>query len=63
MYHWVFRRRIFLYCRWLHIPINTANFITRIAAKIKTMIKPVWDPVKDPESKSINFFLLTRNFK
>lgn len=56
MYHWVFRRRIFLYCRWLHIPINTANFITRIAAKIKTMIKPVWDPVKDPENKSINFF-------
>jgi len=56
MYHWVFRRRIFLYCRWLHIPISAANFITRIAAKIKTMIKPVWDPVQDPEGKSINFY-------
>ncbi|ARD44563.1 glycosyltransferase [Colwellia sp. PAMC 21821] len=62
MYHWVFRRRIFLYCRWLHIPIGLANNITRVAAKIKTMIKPVWDPVKDPEEKSINFFI-NKEFK
>jgi hypothetical protein len=56
MYHWVFRRRIFLYCRWLHIPISLANQITRVLAKIKTMIKPVWDPVKNPEEKAINLF-------
>ena len=56
MYHWVFRRRIFLYCRWLHIPIGLANQITRVFAKIKTLIKPVWDPVTDPLGGSVNFF-------
>jgi hypothetical protein len=56
MYHWVFRRRIFLFCRWLHLPISTSNFITRICAKIKTKFKPVWDPVKDPIADSQNFF-------
>ena len=56
MYHWVFRRRIFLFCRWLHLPIGLANNITRIAAKIKTTFKPVWDPLKDPIGKSENFY-------
>jgi len=56
MYHWVFRRRIFLYCRWLHLPISLANQVTRIFAKIKTLIKPVWDPVKNPSEKAVNFF-------
>ncbi|MGB1262275.1 MAG: glycosyltransferase family 2 protein [Cognaticolwellia sp.] len=56
MYHWVFRRRVFLYCRWLHIPIYVANQITRVLAKIKTLIKPVWDPVKNPGEQAINFF-------
>jgi GT2 family glycosyltransferase len=56
MYHWVFRRRIFLYCRWLHIPIGIANQVTRVFAKIKTLIKPVWDPIKNPGEKAINFF-------
>lgn len=56
MYHWVFRRRIFLYCRWLHIPISLANQVTRVFAKIKTLIKPVWDPVKNPGEKAVNFF-------
>lgn len=56
MYHWVFRRRIFLYSRWLHIPIGLANQITRVFAKIKTMIKPVWDPVKNPGEQAINLF-------
>jgi hypothetical protein len=56
MYHWVFRRRVFLYCRWLHIPISLSNQITRVFAKIKTMIKPVWDPVKNPEKKAMNLF-------
>ena len=56
MYHWVFRRRIFLFCRWLHLPIGAANNITRIAAKIKTTFKPVWDPIDDPVGKSSNFY-------
>lgn len=56
MYHWVFRRRIFLFCRWLHLPISVANNVTRIAAKIKTTIKPVWDPLKDPFKTAENFY-------
>jgi len=56
MYHWVFRRRIFLFCRWLHLPIPVANNITRICAKIKTTFKPVWDPLKDPVGDSINYY-------
>jgi hypothetical protein len=57
MYHWVFRRRIFLFCRWLHLPISVANNTTRVFAKIKTMIKPVWDPLKDPYENSENFYI------
>ncbi len=56
MYHWVFRRKVFLYCRWLHIPISLANQVTRIFAKIKTLIKPVWDPVRNPSEKAVNLF-------
>jgi hypothetical protein len=56
MYHWVFRRRIFLFCRWLHLPISIANNITRVAAKIKTTFKPVWDPEPNPIEKSVNFY-------
>jgi hypothetical protein len=56
MYHWVFRRKVFLYCRWLHIPIGLANQVTRIFAKIKTLIKPVWDPVRNPSEKAVNLF-------
>jgi len=62
MYHWVFRRRVFLYCRWLHIPISLSNQITRVFAKIKTLIKPVWDPMKDPVGNSKNYFNL-KNIK
>jgi hypothetical protein len=56
MYHWVFRRRIFLFCRWLYLPIAVANNVTRICAKIKTIIRPVWDPLKDPYKNSYNFY-------
>ncbi|MEW9798974.1 glycosyltransferase family 2 protein [Alteromonas sp. CYL-A6] len=56
MYHWVFRRKIFLFCRWLHLPISTSNLITRVFAKLKTMIKPVWDPVKNPIAQSQNYY-------
>jgi hypothetical protein len=61
MYHWVFRRRVFLYSRWLHLPISLANQITRIFAKIKTLIKPVWDPVEDPAANSKNYFAYKEN--
>lgn len=60
MYHWVFRRRIFLICRWLFLPISVANIVTRIAGKIKTTIKPVWDPISNPVSQSKNFFEVTQ---
>lgn len=56
MYHWVFRRKIFLFCRWLHLPISTSNLITRVCAKVKTMIKPVWDPMKNPVEQSQNYY-------
>jgi len=56
MYHWVFRRRVFLFFRWLHLPISVANNMTRIFAKIKTTFKPVWDPLKDPLGESKNYF-------
>lgn len=56
IYHWVFRRKIFLFCRWLFLPISLSNLVTRIAAKIKTLIKPVWDPLKDPVAESVNFY-------
>ena len=52
MYHWVFRRKIFLICRWLYLPVPVANLITRIAAKLKSTINPVWDPLSDPISHS-----------
>jgi GT2 family glycosyltransferase len=48
MYHWVFRRKIFLLCRWLYIPIGLSNKIVRVFAKLKTLFKPVWDPLPDP---------------
>ncbi|NQZ22435.1 MAG: hypothetical protein HRT53_10290 [Colwellia sp.] len=56
MYHWVFRRKVFLFCRWLYIPISIANQVTRAISKIKTLIYPVWDPIENPEEKAINFF-------
>lgn len=56
MYFWVFRRRVFLYCRWLHLPISAANFITRVVGKLRSMIIPVWDPLKDPVGDSKNYF-------
>jgi len=56
MYHWVFRRKIFIFCRWLHMPISFSNNITRVVSKIKTTFKPVWDPLKDPIGNSINYY-------
>ena len=59
MYHWVFRRKIFLFCRWLHLPITLANNITRVFAKVKTVFKPIWDPINNPVNHSQNYFSST----
>lgn len=48
MYHWVFRRKVFLVCRWLYLPISVSNKVVRVVAKLKTLIKPVWNPLSDP---------------
>lgn len=48
MYHWVFRRKVFLVCRWFHLPISVSNKMVRLLAKLKTMMKPVWNPLADP---------------
>lgn len=48
MYHWVFRRKVFLVCRWLYLPISVSNKVVRVLAKLKTLIKPVWNPLSDP---------------
>ena len=59
MYHWVFRRRIFLFLRWMYVPIGLSNLITRIISKIKTSLSPVWDPITDPVAKSVNLYQST----
>lgn len=50
MYHWVFRRKVFLLCRWLHIPISLSNKVVRLVAKVKTLFKPVWNPLSNPDA-------------
>jgi hypothetical protein len=52
MYLWVFRRKVFLFARWLYVPVNGANMAVRIAAKLRSYIKPVWDPIKGVEQKA-----------
>ncbi|AWL11652.1 hypothetical protein HMF8227_01171 [Saliniradius amylolyticus] len=58
MYHWVFRRKIFLLCRWLYLPIPIANTVTRLVGKVKTLFTPVWDPLSDPVQLSQNYYSL-----
>jgi GT2 family glycosyltransferase len=48
MYHWVFRRKVFLICRWLYLPVTVSNKVVRVLAKLKSLIKPVWNPLSDP---------------
>ena len=50
MYYWFFRRHIFLFCRWFDLPVS-------VAAKIKTTFKPVWVPIEDPASNSVNDYV------
>ncbi|WP_220718966.1 glycosyltransferase [Agarivorans litoreus] len=52
MYLWVFRRKVFLFARWLYIPVNGANMAVRIAAKLRSFVKPVWDPIQGVEQKA-----------
>ncbi|WP_185968018.1 glycosyltransferase [Thalassotalea sp. PS06] len=52
MYLWVFRRRVFLICRWLYLPIPVANKLTGAAARLYNLFNPVWEPLEDPISKS-----------
>lgn len=53
MYHWAFRRKIFLLARWLHLPIDVANLVTRGA---KRLFCRDWDPLPDPEARSRSLF-------
>ncbi|TLU65778.1 glycosyltransferase family 2 protein [Thalassotalea litorea] len=55
MYLWVFRRRIFLICRWLYLPIPVANKITGAAARIYNWFNPINEPLKDPLEHSKRF--------
>ncbi|MBL4607848.1 MAG: glycosyltransferase [Pseudomonadales bacterium] len=52
IYFWAERRRIFLILRTFYIPISIANKIDRVFRKIKTSIKPIWDPLPDPYAAS-----------
>tara|TARA_R110000803_G_scaffold135160_1_gene202130 strand:- start:29934 stop:30929 length:996 start_codon:yes stop_codon:yes gene_type:complete len=45
IYNWVFRRKIFLLCRFLFIPIPLANKITGLCRRI---FCKEWDPLTDP---------------
>jgi hypothetical protein len=56
MYHWAFRRRLFMMLRWLHLPVFLANKIDRLYSAIRRRIMPVWDPVPSPEEKSTSFY-------
>ncbi|WP_169303024.1 glycosyltransferase family 2 protein [Thalassotalea mangrovi] len=56
MYLWVFRRRVFLICRWLYLPIPVANKLTGAAARLYNFFNPVWEPLDDPIAKSERYF-------
>ncbi len=45
IYNWVFRRKVFLLCRFLFIPIPLANKITGLCRRI---FCKEWDPLADP---------------
>jgi len=45
IYNWVFRRKVFLICRFLFIPIPLANKITGLCKRI---FCKDWDPLTDP---------------
>ncbi|WP_394171954.1 glycosyltransferase family 2 protein [Thalassotalea litorea] len=55
MYLWVFRRRVFLICRWLYLPIPIANKITGAAARIYNWFNPIYEPLEDPIGQSERF--------
>ena len=56
IYHWSSRRRLFLLMRWLFLPVSAANAIDRLLSAVRRRIRPVWDPVKDPEQQARGFY-------
>ena len=49
IYNWVFRRKVFLVCRFFFIPIPIANKITGLCKRI---FCKEWDPLSDPIGQS-----------
>lgn len=45
IYNWVFRRKVFLLCRFVFIPIPIANIITGLCRRV---FCKEWDPLIDP---------------
>lgn len=53
MYNWAFRRKVFLVCRWLHLPINVSN---KVAGLMKRLFCRDWDPMNDPTDQSRHLY-------
>ena len=53
MYNWAFRRKVFLICRWMHLPIFASN---KIAGLMKRLFCRDWDPLNDPTDQSKHFY-------
>lgn len=56
IYNWVRRRTIFLVLRWLYIPIDLANPITAAINKFFLWLKPIHEPLEDPDKDSHSLF-------
>ncbi len=52
IYNWARRRRRFLIMRWLYLPIPVANFLDKIVSAIQRRVRPIWDPLDDPDGNS-----------
>jgi len=50
MYVWVFRRKVFLISRFIHMPIWISN---KLSGLFKRLFCKDWDPVKDPIKDSL----------
>lgn len=50
MYVWVFRRKVFLISRFMHMPIWVSN---KVSGLFKRLFCKNWDPVKDPLKDSL----------
>jgi hypothetical protein len=62
VYNWCSRRRLYIYLRWMHIPISVANFLDRVVCGVKRRLFPLWDPLKNPiELSSLLYDKLDEN--